>query len=80
MIGDIKLKPEARSPYVRMRFYGGPRDGEATDCVNVSELKGRVDAFAPGGWHYAFIGFSESSVPPSLQEFAMESAVYEWTK
>lgn len=41
MIGNIKLKPASRSPYVRIRFYGGPRDGEATDCVTASELKGR---------------------------------------
>jgi hypothetical protein len=64
VIGNIKLKPDARSRYVQMRFFGGPRDGESTHCVDVSELKGRIDE------HYEFIGFSD--VPPS--------AIYEWTK
>ena len=81
MIGSIKLKPKARSPYAQMRFYGGPRDGESTYCVNVSELKGRVDEHAAQGWHYSLAGFMDDRhVPPSMLKFAMESAVYEWKK
>ena len=81
MIGNIKLKPSSRSPYVRIRFYGGPRDGEATQCVTASELKGHIDSDATGGWHYSFVGFMDDRhVPPSMLKFAMESAVYEWTK
>jgi hypothetical protein len=78
MTGNLPLKPDTRSPFVRMRFYGGPRDGDATHCVTVKELKGRIDQDGHG-WHYALIGFMEDSVPQSLKQFAMESAVYEWT-
>ena len=78
MTGNLPLKPDTRSPFVRMRFYGGPRDGDATHCVTVKELRGRIDHDG-GGWHYALIGFMEDRVPQSLKQYAMESAVYEWT-
>ena len=78
MIGNLQIKPSARSPFVQMRFYGGPRDGEATQCVTVSELRGRVDG-GGRGWHYALVGFCESNVPEKLKQFAMESAIYQWT-
>lgn len=79
IVGHLNLKPDTRSPFVRMRFYGGPRDGEATHCVTVKELRGRIDA-GGSGWHYSLVGFvDDRHVTPSFKQFAMESAVYEWT-
>jgi hypothetical protein len=75
IIPQERLYPAARGPFVLPRYYGGPCDGLVEHSVCSSDVMGSLRRT---GGRYEFQGFMSGFAPPSLEQFAIEFAVYEW--